>query len=186
VEKAHKDVHEIFFQVFDKGHMEDGEGREIDFKNTIILLTSNVGTDLILNMCKDPDLMPEPAAIADALKDSLLKAFPAALLGRLVVVPYYPLTDEVIRLIIKLQLGRIQKRIEENNGVKLTYDDAVIDLVAERCTDVQSGARVVDAILTHSLLPSISSEFLNRLMSGAEVSKVHVLVEDSGFAYTFE
>ncbi len=186
VEKAHKDVHEIFFQVFDKGHMEDGEGREIDFKNTIILLTSNVGTDLILNMCKDPDLMPEPAAIADALKDSLLKAFPAALLGRLVVVPYYPLTDEVIRLIIKLQLGRIQKRIEENNGVKLTYDDAVIDLVAERCTDVQSGARVVDAILTHSLLPSISSEFLIRLMSGAEVSKVHVLVEDSGFAYTFE
>ncbi len=186
VEKAHKDVHEIFFQVFDKGNMEDGEGRQIDFKNTIVLLTSNVGTDLIMNMCKDPELLPEPEAVAEALKESLLKAFPAALLGRLVVVPFFPLTDEVIRAIIKLQLGRIQKRIAENNGVELTYDDAVVDLVAERCTDVQSGARVVDAILTHSLLPSISSEFLNRLMSGAEVSKVHVLVEDSNFAYSFE
>ena len=107
VEKAHPDVHEIFFQVFDKGMMEDGEGRLIDFKNTVILLTSNVGTDLIMNMCKDPELMPDSEGIAKAMREPLLKVFPPALLGRLIVVPYYPISDKGLRAIIRLQLGRI-------------------------------------------------------------------------------
>ncbi|MBN1669514.1 MAG: type VI secretion system ATPase TssH [Kiritimatiellae bacterium] len=186
VEKAHRDVHEIFFQVFDKGMMEDGEGRLIDFKNTIILLTSNTGTDLIMNMCKDPELMPEPDGIAKALRDPLLQVFPAALLGRLVVVPFYPLGDEVVRKIVRLQLGRIERRVRENHDVPFTYDDAVVELVASRCTEVESGARMVDAILTHTLLPTISREMLGRLLEGHELERVHVAVADGEFAYQFE
>ncbi len=185
VEKAHKDVHEVFFQVFDKGQMEDGEGRLIDFKNTIILLTSNVGTDLIMNMCKDPELMPDPEGIARALRDPLLKAFPAAFLGRLSVVPFYPLGDEVLKKIVRLQLGRIEKRIQENHGVPFTYDDNVVELVHSRCTELESGARMVDAILSHTLLPEISSEILSRMMEGREITRIHVDVQDSGFAYNF-
>ena len=164
IEKAHPDVHEIFFQIFDKGWMEDAEGRYIDFKNTLILLTSNVGTELIMNMCKDPELMPEPEGISKALHEPLLKVFPAALLGRLVVIPYYPLSDEVMQLIIKLQLGRIKKRIAENHKIPFSYDDEVVDVIASRCGEVESGARVVDAILTNTVLPKISQEFLTRMM----------------------
>ncbi|MFW6161645.1 MAG: type VI secretion system ATPase TssH, partial [Planctomycetota bacterium] len=185
IEKAHPDVHEIFFQVFDKGWMEDGEGRYIDFKNTIILLTSNVGTDLIMNMCKDPDLMPEPEGIAQALREPLLKTFPAALLGRLVTVPFYPLTDAVIRQIIELQLGRIETRLAENQGIPFTYDDELVDLVASRCTEIESGARMVDAILTHTLLPSISEKYLTTVIEGGEIEKVHVGVSDGEFRYQF-
>lgn len=185
VEKAHKDVHEVFFQVFDKGRMEDGEGRMIDFKNTIILLTSNVGTDLIMNMCKDPELMPDPAGIAKALREPLLKAFPPAFLGRLVVVPFYPLGDEVIRKIVRLQLGRIEKRIQENHRIPFTYDDAVVELINSRCTEVESGARMVDAILSHTLLPEISREILSRMMEGKALTRIHVGVKDDGFAYAF-
>src|SRR5205085_4583325 len=153
IEKAHRDVHELFFQVFDKGWMEDGEGRGIDFKNTIILLTSNVGSELIMNMCRDPELMPEPEGIAKALREPLLKVFPAALLGRLIVVPYYPIGDAMLKSIIKLQLGRIGKRLAANHKVPFSYDDDVVQLIADRCTEVESGARAVDAILTHTLLP---------------------------------
>ncbi|MDX2451177.1 type VI secretion system ATPase TssH [Desulfosarcina sp.] len=185
VEKAHKDVHEVFFQVFDKGRMEDGEGRMIDFKNTIILLTSNVGTDLIMNMCKDPELMPEPAGIAKALREPLLKVFPPAFLGRLLVVPFYPLSDEVIRKIVGLQLDRIKKRIQENHRIPFTYDDAVVELINSRCTEVESGARMVDAILSHTLLPEISSEILSRMMEGQELTRIHVGVKEDGFAYAF-
>ncbi len=185
VEKAHKDVHEIFFQVFDKGRMEDGEGRVIDFKNTIILLTSNVGTDLIMNMCKDPELMPDPEGVSKALREPLLKAFPAAFLGRMVVIPYYPLGDEVLRKIVRLQLGRIKKRILDNHQVPLTYDDDVIELINSRCTEMESGARVVDAILTHTLLPEISSEILSRMMEGTEMTRIHIGVKDSNFSYSF-
>ena len=185
VEKAHKDVHEVFFQVFDKGRMEDGEGRMIDFKNTIILLTSNVGTDLIMNMCKDPELMPDPEGMVKALRGPLLKAFPAAFLGRLTVVPFYPLGDEVLRKIIRLQLGRIEKRIQENHQVPFTYDDEVVELVQNRCTEVESGARMVDAILSHTLLPEISSELLSRMMEGKVLARVHVGVQDGGFTYSF-
>jgi len=186
VEKAHPDVHEIFFQVFDKGWMEDGEGRYIDFKNTIILLTSNVGSDLIMNMCKDPSLLPDPEGLSKALRAPLLKQFPAALLGRLVPVPFYPISDEVLRKIIRLQMNRIAKRMAENRKIPFSYDDAVVDLVASRCTEVESGARMVDAILTHTLLPEISREYLNRTMEGKEVARVQVSVGDSQFKYVFE
>lgn len=185
VEKAHPDVHEIFFQVFDKGWMEDGEGRVIDFKNTLILLTTNAGTELIANLCKDPDLMPEPEGIAKALREPLLKVFPPALLGRLVVIPYYPLSDEMIAAIAKLQLKRIEKRIVESHKVPFTYDEDVIKLIAERCTEVESGGRMIDAILTNTVLPSISSEFLTRMMEGKTVERVHVGVADGEFVYEF-
>ncbi|MBM4039863.1 MAG: type VI secretion system ATPase TssH [Planctomycetes bacterium] len=185
VEKAHPDVHEIFFQVFDKGWMEDGEGRYIDFKNTIILLTTNVGTELIMNMCKDPSLMPDPDALTKALREPMLKKFPPALLGRLVVVPYYPISDEVLRLIIKLQLGRIRKRLAENRRIPFGYDESVVDLVKSRCTEVESGARAVDAILTHTLLPAISEKYLTEVIEGREIKKVHVGVADSDFKFEF-
>ena len=186
VEKAHPDVHEIFFQVFDKGWMEDGEGRSIDFKNTIILLTSNVGTDLIMNMCKDPALLPDPAGISKALREPLLQKFPAALLGRLVTVPYYPIGDDVLKKITVLQLNRIRKRLAENKGIPFTYDDDVVDLITSRCTEVESGARMVDAILTHTLLPEISTHYLGRLAEGGEVTRVHIATADGDFAYQFE
>jgi len=186
IEKAHPDVHEIFFQIFDKGWMEDAEGRYIDFKNTLILLTSNVGTELIMNMCKDPELMPEPEGITKALHEPLLKVFPAALLGRLVVIPYYPLSDEVMQLIIKLQLGRIQKRIAENHKIPFDYDDEVVNVIANRCGEVESGARVVDAILTNTVLPKISQEFLTRMMQGEKIDRVQVSIEGGEFTYGFE
>jgi type VI secretion system protein VasG len=185
VEKAHSDVHEIFFQVFDKGMMEDGEGRLIDFKNTIILLTTNVGSDLIMNLCKEPEMMPSPEGIAKALRPPLLKVFPAALLGRLVVIPYYPLSDAMLKSIIRLQLGRVQKRVSEGRDISFTYDDAVVDLIASRCTELESGGRMVDAILTQTLLPEISRELLNRLMEGVSAEKVQVTVKDGNFAYDY-
>lgn len=185
VEKAHPDVHEIFFQVFDKGWMEDAEGRYIDFKNTLILLTTNAGTDLVMSMCKDPELMPDPEGLAQGLREPLLKVFPPALLGRLVVIPYYPLSDEVLHAIIRLQLGRIEKRIRENHGIPFTYDDAVVELIASRCREVESGARVVDAILTNTVLPRISQEFLTQMMEGNKVEKVQIGVADGDFTYSF-
>lgn len=186
VEKAHPDVHEIFFQVFDKGWMEDGEGRVIDFKNTLILLTTNAGTDLIMNLCKDPELMPNPEGIAKALREPLLKVFPPALLGRLVTIPFYPLTDEVIGVIAKLQLGRVEKRIKENHKIPFSYDNEVIQLITERCTELESGGRMIDAILTNTVLPSISEELLTRMMEGNPVERVHVGIVDGEFSYGFE
>ena len=185
VEKAHPDVHEIFFQVFDKGVMEDGEGRMIDFKNTLIILTTNVGSDLIMNMCKDPELMPEAEGIATALRPALLKTFPAALLGRLVVIPYYPLSDAMLSAIIRLQLGRIDKRIRLNYGIPLTYTDEVVKLIASRCTELESGGRMIDAILTNSVLPAISRRFLEQTAEGGRLQRVHINAVDSEFAYEF-
>jgi type VI secretion system protein VasG len=186
VEKAHPDVHEIFFQVFDKGWMEDGEGRVIDFKNTLILLTTNVGTELITRVCKNPGRMAEPEEIAKALREPLLKVFPPALLGRLVVIPYYPLTDEMIGAIVRLQLGRIERRIRDNHRVPFTFDPEVVKLIASRCTEVESGGRMVDGILTNTVLPQISGEFLTRMLEGRRVSRVHVSVADGDFEYAFE
>jgi len=186
VEKAHKDVHEIFFQVFDKGWMEDGEGRDIDFKNTIILLTTNAGTDLVMSMCKDPELMPDPDGLEKALREPLLKVFPPALLGRLVVIPYYPLSDDVIRKIVRLQLGRIATRVMQNHGIPLTYDDEVVELIGSRCTEVASGARMVDAILTHTMLPAISGDVLTRMIEGKPMPKIAIGVKDGDFSYGFE
>jgi len=186
VEKAHPDVHEIFFQVFDKGHMEDGEGRKIDFKNTLILLTTNVGSDLIMNMCKDPELMPDAESIAKSLREPLLKVFPAALLGRIVTIPYYPLSDEVMGVITRLQLAKIEKRVAEYHKVPFTYTDDVVQLIRSRCTELESGGRMIDAILTNSVLPTISEEFLTRMVEGKTVARIHVAVENEQFSYAFD
>ena len=186
IEKAHPDVHEIFFQVFDKGWMEDGEGRYIDFKNTIIILTTNVGTDLIVGLCKDPELLPEPQAVTHALREPLLKVFPPALLGRLVTIPYYPLSDEVLAGIVRLQLRRIQKRVQDNHGVPLEYGDDLVRHIIGRCTETESGGRAIDAILTNTVLPRISVEFLQRLASGEPLHRVRLGVEHGDFAYGFE
>ncbi len=186
VEKAHPDVHELFFQVFDKGWMEDGEGRGIDFKNTIILLTSNVGSELIMNLCKDPELIPEPEEIAKALREPLLKVFPAALLGRIVTIPYYPLSDEMMGSIVRLQLGRIAKRVRSNHGIPFEYGDDVVKLVVSRCTEAESGGRVIDAILTNTVLPRVSLEYLNRLAVGETMKVIRLGVKDGDFHYVFD
>ena len=186
VEKAHPDVHEIFFQVFDKGWMEDGEGRKIDFKNTLILLTTNVGSELIMNMCSDPDLMPEPEGIAAALRKPMLEVFPAALLGRLVMIPYYALTDETLGLITRLQLDRVSKRVQAHHGVPFEYDDAAVKLITSRCTELESGGRMIDAILTNTLLPRVSQEVLRRMMSGAPVNRIAISAADDDFEYMFD
>jgi type VI secretion system protein VasG len=185
VEKAHADVHEIFFQVFDKGWMEDAEGRVIDFKNTLILLTTNVGTELIMSLCKDGALLPEPEAIAKAMRAPLLKAFPPALLGRMVTIPYFPLSDEVIGNIARLQLNRIRKRINEGHHVPFAYDDEVVRLIVSRCTELESGGRMIDSILTNTLLPRISLEILSRMREGQPVTGIEVTVRSGDFAYAF-
>jgi len=185
VEKAHPDVHEMFFQVFDKGFMEDGEGRFIDFKNTLILLTTNAGTDLIASLCKDPELMPDPEGMAKALREPLLKVFPPALLGRLVVIPYYPLSDEMLGKIVKLQLGRIKKRVEARYKIPFECSDEVVKLVVSRCTESESGGRMIDAILTNTMLPDISREFLTRMMEGKPIERVTVGVKENAFSYDF-
>ncbi|POA52001.1 MULTISPECIES: type VI secretion system ATPase TssH [unclassified Pseudomonas] len=185
VEKAHPDVHEMFFQVFDKGVMEDGEGRMIDFKNTLILLTTNAGTELIADVCKNPQAVPEPEEIAKALRQPLLEIFPPALLGRLVTIPYYPLSDEMLKAITRLQLGRIKKRVESTHKVGFDFDDAVIDLIVSRCTETESGGRMIDAILTNSLLPDMSREFLTRMLEGKALAGVRISQRDNELHYDF-
>ena len=186
VEKAHHDVHEIFFQVFDKGWMEDAEGRYIDFKNTIIILTSNAAQDVIINLCKDPDLMPNAEGLEKAMRTPLTKVFPDALLNRLVVVPYYPISKEVLQRIIKLNLSRVEKRVLENHKVPFTFDDSVPELIGQRCTELERGARMVDALITNTMLPEIGREFLSRLATGADIKRVHVSVKDGNFAFSFD
>ena len=156
-EKAHPDVLELFFQVFDKGRMEDGEGREIDFKNTIIILTSNAATDTIMKLTADPDTMPSVEGLVKTIKPEMDKIFKPAFLGRMVIIPYYPIRDEALKQIIRLKLGKIQRRLKENHAMSLQYDDAVLNAIAARCTEVESGARNVDNILTNTLLPEISN-----------------------------
>jgi type VI secretion system protein VasG len=185
VEKAHPDVLELFFQVFDKGKMEDGEGREIDFKNTIIILTSNAGTDTIMKLTADPETTPSSAGLVKALKPELNKVFKPAFLGRLVIIPYYPVRDEALKLIVRLKLEKIQRRIQETHRIALTHDEALIDEVAQRCTEVESGARNVDNILTNTLLPEISRQILGRLAERQKLAPIHVTVGDDGvFVYT--
>jgi type VI secretion system protein VasG len=180
VEKAHPDVMELFFQVFDKGVLEDGEGREIDFKNTVIILTSNVGTKELVAMCADPETAPNPAGLVDALRPELLKVFPAALLGRMVTIPYYPLSPDMLSRIIRIQLGRIVRRVRENHGAELAYGEDLIQAVLARCNEAESGGRVVDNILTHSLLPQISAEVLERMARAESFARVMVTVGDGG------
>ncbi len=185
IEKAHPDVHEIFFQVFDKGVMEDGEGRMINFKNTVIILTSNAGSDLVMSMTRDPELLPEPDQIAKALREPLLKVFPAALLGRLQVIPYYPLSDEMLGNIIRLQLNRIKKRIAENHKAEFQYSEEVVRLIASRCTEIESGGRMIDAILTNTILPRLSEEYLKRTIESKTFARIQLDVIQSDFNYVF-
>ncbi len=185
VEKAHPDVLELFFQVFDKGLMEDGEGRQIDFKNTIIILTSNAGTDTLMNLCGDPETMPGPDGLVNALKPELNKIFKPAFLGRLVIIPFFPIRDEALKQIVVLKLGKIQRRLRETHQIQLTYDQALIETVAGRCTEVESGARNVDNILTNTLLPDLARLLLSQLAQGQKSKSVHVAVaEDGSFSYT--
>ena len=185
VEKAHPDVHEIFFQVFDKGVMEDGEGRLIDFKNTLILLTTNAGTEMIAGLCQAGGTAPDPEAIAKALRQPLLDIFPPALLGRLVTIPYYPLNDDMLKAITRLQLERIKRRVEGSHKVAFDYDDAVVALIVSRCTEHESGGRMIDAILTNSLLPDMSREFLTRMLDGQPLAGVRISVRDQALHYDF-
>ncbi len=183
VEKAHPDVHELFFQVFDKGQMEDGTGRRIDFKNTLIILTSNVGTDLLMTLSKDPSYANDSEALAAAMKPELLKVFPPALLGRIVTIPYYPLSPEMLGGIVRLQLNRIGKRIEDNHNAKFSYEDAVVDHIISLCNDPDSGGRVIDNIVTNTLLPALSREFLKRSLAKEVLTGARVTMRDGQFAY---
>ena len=185
VEKAHPDVHEIFFQVFDKGWMEDGEGRYIDFKNTIIILTTNVGTDLIMDMCEDPDMLPTPEGLSKALRSPMLKVFPAALLGRMQVIPYYPLSDEMLEKIVELQLSRIVRRMKDNHNIDLIYTPEVLKLISSRCTEVESGGRMIDAILTNTVLPQISRELLGSTTQDKRISVVNIDSDGKDFQYHY-
>jgi len=184
VEKAHPDVLELFFQVFDKGMMEDGEGRVIDFKNTIIILTSNAGTDTLMKLMADPETAPGPEGLVKALKPELNKIFKPAFLGRLVIIPYFPIRDESLRLIVRLKLAKIQRRLHETHKIGLTHDEQLIEEVAKRCTEVESGARNVDNILTNTLLPEISRQILARLAGGQKLAPIHVSIgTDGAFVY---
>jgi type VI secretion system protein VasG len=184
VEKAHPDVLELFFQVFDKGNMEDGEGREIDFKNTIIILTSNAGTDTLMKLTADPETMPSAEGLVKALKPELDKIFKPAFLGRMVIIPYFPIRDEALKRIITLKLGKIQRRLHENHKIALAYTDSLVDEVARRCTEVESGARNVDNILTNTLLPQVSRRILSGMAEGQKLSSIQVSVgPDSNFIY---
>jgi type VI secretion system protein VasG len=185
VEKAHPDVLELFYQVFDKGRMEDGEGREIDFKNTIIILTTNACTDQMTKLTSDPETMPGPEALVKTLKPELNKIFKPAFLGRMVVIPFYPIRDEVLKRIIELKLGRIQRRMLDNHRIELKYDSAVVSEVAKRCTEVESGARNVDNILTNTLLPDVSRQLLTSIAEGRKLSSVTVGIgPDGAFQYS--
>jgi type VI secretion system protein VasG len=186
VEKAHPDVLEVFYQVFDKGVMEDGEGREIDFKNTLILLTTNACTETMMKLCADPETIPHSGALAQALKPELNKIFKAAFLGRMLVVPYLPIGDEALKNIAVLKLAKIKNRLAENHAVELKHDDDLITEIARRCTEVESGARSIDHIIANTLLPEISREILGRIAAGEELTSVHVSIGSEGkFVYSW-
>jgi len=184
VEKAHPDVMELFFQVFDKGVLEDGEGRRIDFKNTLIILTSNLGTDAIMSVCADDETRPDAAGLTEILRPELLKHFKPAFLGRLKIVPYFPLSDQVVRNIVRLKLNKVAKRMLENRKVAFRYDDKLVDAIASRCTEVESGARNIDHIMTNSLLPQMSQELLARMASGEKIQDVTVSLDGEGFTFS--
>ncbi|GAM09407.1 protein ClpV1 [Geobacter sp. OR-1] len=183
VEKAHPDVMELFYQVFDKGTLEDGEGRRIDFRNTVIILTSNLGTDTIMGACSDPKKLPDWQSLAEKLRPELLKRFKPAFLGRLKVVPFYPISDSTMQMIVKLKLNKIAGRLQANRKVAFEYDAGLIDTIASRCTEVASGARNVDHILTNTLLPELSRELLARMAKGEQVKKVKVSLKKDKFVF---
>ncbi|MGH7105633.1 MAG: AAA family ATPase, partial [Acetobacteraceae bacterium] len=180
MEKAHSGVQDIFFQVFDKGLMKDGEGRDIDFKNAVIIMTSNAGTDLITKLFADPDTAPDAAGLAEALRPELMKVFRPAFLGRVTLVPYFPLSEDIIRKITALQLERIRSRIKNSYRAEFSYEPALVETIAARCTESSSGARNVENILSRTLLPELSAEVLARLAEGSPVSRVSVGMDPSG------
>ena len=184
MEKAHPDVHELFFQVFDKGRMEDGNGRPINFRNTLILMTSNVGTGTIMALAPEGTITDAETMDA-ALKEELLGTFPPALLGRIVSIPYVPLSAEVLGGISKLKLGSVARRMRDSHGTQLVWDDAVIDHIVAQCRDPDSGGRMIDNIITNSILPDLSRQVLSRMVSGEAMSDVTIKVSDGGFAYGF-
>jgi type VI secretion system protein VasG len=185
IEKAHPDVLELFFQVFDKGQMEDGEGRRIDFKNTIIVLTTNAGTDTIMKLCEDPETMPSWEGLVKALKPELDGVFKPAFLGRTVIVPYFPVRDEALKTIVRLKLGKIVSRLQETHRIALDYDDTLVDEVAARCTEVESGARNIDNILTNTLLPDLSRVLLQAMVEGEMPASIQVSIGAEGaFSYS--
>jgi type VI secretion system protein VasG len=186
VEKAHMDVLELFYQVFDKGHMEDGEGRTIDFKNTILILTSNAATDTLMKLTADPETMPESEALATAIKPELNKIFKPAFLGRMLIVPYLPIRDEALKQIIRLKIGKIQRRLQETHGIVFEFDERLLDEIARRCTEVESGARNVDNILSNTLLPELSRQLLGRMAEEQQTERVLVeLSPDGNFQYSW-
>ncbi len=187
IEKAHPDVLEMFFQVFDKGEMDDAEGRQIDFRNTLIILTSNVGSNLVMQAClnKPAEELPDPDALAETLRPALYKAFKPAFLGRMKTVPYYPISDDVLAEIIELKLERIRRRIEANHKARFEWDESLVEAVLARCTEVDSGARNVDHILNGTLLPEIAGHVLEKLAEGAALESIAVRASEAGeFEYT--
>jgi type VI secretion system protein VasG len=185
MEKAHPGVQDIFFQVFDKGNMRDGEGRDIDFKNTLIIMTSNAGSDLISKLCADPETAPNTTELALAVKSELGKHFKDAFLGRVTLVPYLPLSDEIIRDITRLQMDKIRNRISETHKTVFEYDENIIEHIASRCNDSASGARNIENILTRSLLPEMSTSILEALAKGAKISRIYTSL-DSNEKFTYE
>ncbi|MFT4150233.1 MAG: type VI secretion system ATPase TssH [Paracoccaceae bacterium] len=185
VEKAHPDVHELFFQVFDKGIMEDGSGRAINFRNTLILLTSNVGTEVIMDMADKGETRPEVDTLSEALRPHLTRVFPPALLGRIVTIPYFPLSTEVLSGITRLKLNAIVKRMKENHGAKMVVSDEVLAHIVDQCRDPDSGGRMVDNIITNTILPDLSREVLNRMVAQDAIRTVDVVMKDGRIGYDF-
>ncbi len=179
MEKAHPGVQDVFYQVFDKGIMKDGEGRDIDFKNTVVVMTSNAATDTITKLCADPETMPDAAGLLEAIHDDLLTYFKPAFLGRVNIVPYFPLMGEAMEKIIKLKLNKIVKRVKENYDAEMIYTDDLIDLISSRCTEVDSGARLIDNILENGLLPQLSADFLGHMADGNHIHKVSLGVDEN-------
>jgi type VI secretion system protein VasG len=172
MEKAHPGVQDVFYQVFDKGQLRDGEGRDIDFKNTTIIMTSNAGTDTIAKLCADPETMPDEAGLAEALLPELLKVFKPAFLGRVTLVPYFPLSDDTLRRIVKLQLRRIGDRLAENYRASFEYSDDLLEHIMERAKAAETGARAIENALTRGVLPEISARILERMAHGETVREV--------------
>ena len=183
MEKAHPGVQDIFYQVFDKGAMKDGEGRDIDFKNTVIIMTSNAGTDMVMKLCADPETRPDADKLGEAIRPELLKVFKPAFLGRVTVIPYFPLADDVLRGICELKLAAIRRRVEANYKARFSYTPEVVATVVSRCHEVDSGARNIDHILTGSMLPELSSRLLARMAEGVPVTDVKIVIENGGIGY---
>lgn len=185
-EKAHPDIHRLFMQVFDKGELEDGRGRNTDFRNTIVILTSNAAQEVIVNLCKDPELMPNAEGLERAMRGPLTKVFPDALLNRLVVVPYYPISREMLQSIIRMQLARVGDRILRNHKVPFSYTEAVAELISQRCAELERGARMVDAVITNGILPEIGRQLLQAVADAKAINRVHIDAQNNGFQYLFE